>query len=69
MMKMIGHNRAARVPVIAGPRLTSAEKPDEGCCPFQHGAHIDSMPIEEPLEPIRGPSATVLRFNRIKPDQ
>ena len=69
LMKMIGHSRATRVPVIAGPRLTSAGKPDDDCCPFQHGAHIDSMPIEEPLEPIRNPSAKMLLFNRAKPDQ
>jgi hypothetical protein len=52
-----------RVPVDTGMRITGLDQivPDIEHVEWQHGAHIDSLPREEPLDPIPGPH-NVLHF-------
>jgi len=62
--------KGCRVPVPVEPNSWRSNSGYNSCChEWQKGAHIDSMPVEAPLDPIPGPRATVLQFKKVKPDQ
>ena len=53
--------KGCRAPVPTKPVDTTSDK----YVPFQHGPHIDSMPLEEPLSPIEGPKVKIATVTSI----
>jgi len=64
-MKQLTHQplKGCRVPVATDDHWKSLGSGcDWHCHEWQKGTHIDSLPVEAPLELIEGPSSNVIRF-------